>query len=214
MTARDEVLRRVRQALRDTPSDVVVPRAYRRADGRGRGSVAVVDLLAERLVDYGARVSRVLPVDAGAAVRAALLRSGAVRVVVPFDLPEPWRTGWQGPEHELHLVPPSRTARELDGMHAVVTACRIAVAETGTVVLDAGPGQGPRVLSLVPDHHVVVLRAEDVVATVPDAVAVLDPLRPLTWVSGPSATSDIELSRVEGVHGPRVLDVVVLESAR
>ena len=97
----------------------------------------------------------------------------------------------------------------LDTADAVITTCAIAIAETGTIVLDHGPGQGPRALTLVPDHHIVIVRPDQIVPGVPDALTTLDPTRPLTWISGPSATSDIELDRIEGVHGPRTLDVVI-----
>ena len=187
MTARDDVLARVRAAK--PASSPAVPRDYRTSGALD------LELLVERLQDYKAVVHRCRPDEVAALLRRLLTG----RVVVP--------DGFEG----LEGIPDTGlTARELDAMDAVVTMCTVAIAETGTIVLDGSAGQGRRALSLVPDRHVVVVRADQVVQTVPEALARLDPTRPQTWISGPSATSDIELQRVEGVHGPRTLEVVLV----
>jgi L-lactate dehydrogenase complex protein LldG len=199
--ARDEILARVRQALADRPQPAPPARAYRTA-----GSAEVdLDLFAARVREYGAAVVRSGPEDVPAQVAAALRRRAARRVVVPPGFPVEWE-----PEADLLRDDPRLTTGELDLVDGVITGCAVAVAETGTVVLDHGAGQGRRALTLVPDYHLVIVRAQQVVALVPDGIAALDPARPQTWISGPSATSDIELRRVEGVHGPRTLDVLLV----
>lgn len=194
MSARDEILGRVHRALAGVESGYDVPAAPRAAP-----VADVVGLFAERVADYRAVVERCAAGDLAERV-AAVLPEGA-RVVVPEDLSVAVPGG---------VVDAGFTAAELDSFDAVVTDARLGVAETGTVVLDHGPGQGRRAISLVPDVHVCIVREDQVVADVPDAIALLDPARPLTWVSGPSATSDIELDRVEGVHGPRTLHVLLV----
>ena len=159
---------------------------------------ALLDLFAERVADYRAVVERCTPAELPARIATAV--EGRV-VVVPDGL---------GVEVPGATVDSGLTALELDSVDAVVTEAAVGVAETGTIVLDHGPGQGRRALTLVPDRHVCVVRGDQVVPDVLDAVALLDPLRPQTWISGPSATSDIELDRVEGVHGPRTLHVVLV----
>ena len=209
MTARDEVLARVRTALADRPAPAPVVRSYRTCGDRLDG-LEVLDLLAERVADYRAVVHRTD--HAGlASVLASVLAGASRRTVVPPGFPPGWLDAVEG---ELVVDDGSLRAAELDEVDRVVTTCAVAVAVAGTVVLDAQPGQGRRALSLVPDHHVVVVRAEQVVETVPEALARLDAARPMTWISGPSATSDIELQRVEGVHGPRRLEVVLVTPAR
>jgi L-lactate dehydrogenase complex protein LldG len=196
--AREEILARIGRALGPDRAVPAVPRGYRTGGDLDRA--ALLDLLVERLVDYRALVRRAA--DAGEAVAAALSERGVHRVVVvppglPFGVPG-------------SIVDSGLTAAELDDLDGVVTGCAVAVAETGTIVLDASPDQGRRVITLVPDYHLCVVRADQVVQTVPEAIRRLDPGRPLTWISGPSATSDIELHRVEGVHGPRTLEVVLV----
>lgn len=203
--ARREILARIREGLRAPVPDGDVPRDYRRTLPAG---VDVVERFAERAADYRATV--VLTTPAGLpGVIAAALRGRVVRTLVtPPGLPPAWLSA--AAVDQLPDTPPlSKTA--LDRADGVITGCAVAIAETGTVVLDAGPGQGRRALSLLPDYHLCVVMARQVVGDVPEAVAVLDPRRPLTWISGPSATSDIELQRVEGVHGPRTLDIVLVE---
>ncbi|MEP6695577.1 MAG: LUD domain-containing protein [Pseudonocardiales bacterium] len=197
MSARDDVLARIRSAAADHGPPAEVRRTYRIADDQP----AALDLLVDRLEDYHAVVHRV-GTDEVAATLGQVARG---RVVVPDGFAEGWLTGVAVVRDDPPLHPD-----QLDALDAVLTTCALAIAETGTIVLDGGPGQGRRALTLVPDHHVLVVRAHQVVATVPQAVARLDPRKPLTWISGPSATSDIELLRVEGVHGPRRLDVVLV----
>lgn len=207
-SARDEVLARVRRALADAPPPpVTVPRTYRRDDGRAPGDAALLDLLVDRLEDYKARVHRCTEGDLPGTLARLLAAAGTRTLVVPPDLPDRWTAGLPV---ELRRDRPLLTVEALDSADSVLTGCAVAVADTGTIVLDAGPDQGRRALTLVPDHHVCVLRAEQVVGLVPEALSRLAPTRPLTWISGPSATSDIELDRVEGVHGPRTLEVVLV----
>jgi L-lactate dehydrogenase complex protein LldG len=194
MTARDDILAGVRRALDGADrSAVTVPRGYRQTPD------ADVDLFVERVADYRAVVVRCAPEELEQRIREAL-PEGA-RVVVPEGL----RWHVEGAETDAGL-----TSSDLDTVDAVVTGATVGIATTGTIVLSHGAEEGRRALTLVPDLHVCVVRADQVVADVPDAVAVLDPQRPTTWISGPSATSDIELNRVEGVHGPRRLHVVVV----
>jgi L-lactate dehydrogenase complex protein LldG len=210
MTARDEVLARIRTATTASDSDPPpVARRYRTADHPpGLAGEELLELLADRLVDYNALVRRGTIALVAAGVVAALTERGARRIAVPEGI---LPTGLDRLEPGIELVgddPPLGPA-DLDALDGVLTGCAVAIAETGTIVLDGGSGQGRRALSLVPDYHLVVVTAAQVVAGVPEALARLDPTRPQTWISGPSATSDIELDRVEGVHGPRTLEVIV-----
>ena len=199
--ARAVVLARIRAALGPERPTVDVPRDYRRVGVHPAGDPALLDLITDRLVDYRAAVHRCPPGAVPAAIAAAL--PPGARVLVPGGLPP----GWAPPDATVD--DPRFDPFALDGFDAVVTACAAAVAETGTIALDGAPDQGRRAISLIPDRHVCVVRAEQVVHTVPEFLARLDPTRPLTLVSGPSATSDIELQRVEGVHGPRTLIVIL-----
>ncbi|MET9709888.1 lactate utilization protein C [Nocardiopsis alba] len=209
--SRERVLARVRAALADVPADEPVERRpSERPYAESHDAGPTLDVLVERLVDYNALVRRVTPDRVADEVAAALERRGARRILVPAGLPEEWLSR-TSVERVVDSPEDPRDVAELDSADGVVTACTVAVAETGTIVLDGGPDQGRRALSLVPDHHLCVVRADQVVDAIPQAVRRLDPLRPLTWVSGPSATVDIEMIRVAGVHGPRTLEVVLLD---
>ena len=203
-TARDEVLRRVRAANAGA-QERGTERSYRTSGENSAGSPAVVDLLEDRLVDYKATVRRCVEADLRSTVADALSAAteDGGRVVVPPGLPEAWApTGI----HDDGTLTPA----DLDQFAAVVTACTVACAETGTIALDGSADQGRRAITLVPDVHICVVRADQVVETVPEMLARVEATRPVTFVSGPSATSDIELDRVEGVHGPRTLVVVIV----
>jgi L-lactate dehydrogenase complex protein LldG len=203
VNAREEVLARVRAALGDAPATVTVPRDYRRSAAGDRAEL--VARFADRVSDYRAEVHLVPAGELAAAIAGTLTRTTAL--AVPTDLPEGWLSSYQG---VVRRDPIAVSELDAPGV-SVLTGCAVAIAETGTIVLDAGPAQGRRALTLVPDHHVCVVRADQIVATVPEGLARLpDPTRPLTFISGPSATSDIELDRVEGVHGPRTLDVIIV----
>jgi L-lactate dehydrogenase complex protein LldG len=206
-----------------------LPRTYHRSH-HDPASTDIVALFAERAADYLAVVERVPETDLPAAVARAL--ASAPTFMVPDGLPPEWLADvtsddlangadgepGQGADGDPPGLPagdrvvrddPPLSARELDAIAGVVTGCAVAIAETGTIVLDAAPDQGRRALTLVPDYHLCVVRKDQIVRTVPEALERLDPTRPLTWISGPSATSDIELNRVEGVHGPRTLEVII-----
>jgi len=203
VTARDDVLGRVRSALRQKPTRPTTEQSAALETVPVEVD-AVVGLFVERVEDYRAVVVRCRPDAVADRVREGL--ADATRVVVPAGFPDAWL-----PDAIDRVADePPLTAYDLDEIDAVVTTAALGIAVTGTVVLDHGAGQGRRALSLVPDRHVCIVSADQVVADVPDAVRRLDPLRPLTWISGPSATSDIELDRVEGVHGPRNLHVIVV----
>ena len=209
MDAREEILARLRSA-RDAgapATPVVVSRDFRTTGRFGPGSAEAVARLDETLTDYKATVTRVSTDDEVPGAVAAFLE-GARTVVVPPGLPGAWLGAFAG---DVRADDPPLSVAELDDTDAVVTGAAVAIADTGTFVLSvAAPDQGRRAITLVPDHHVCVIHAVDVVSSVPEAIARLDPSSPLTFVSGPSATSDIELDRVEGVHGPRRLDVVLV----
>ncbi|MFH9419322.1 lactate utilization protein C [Streptomyces sp. NPDC017529] len=212
MSSRDVVLARVRRALADVPrdewpQDAPVPRDYLRTHG-SRTAEERVALLAENLAEYRALVHHSGTDGLAALVMRLLNEHGARTVLVP-----PWlEPFWMAAADQTRIHDRAAcTARELDAVDSVVTGCAVAIAETGTIVLDGSADQGRRRISLIPDHHICVVRVPDqVVDSVPQALERLDPARPLTWISGPSATSDIELDRVEGVHGPRKLEVVLL----
>ncbi len=213
-TAREDVLARIRRGLADVPDaeqpdDVRVARDYRRRDDRDR--TELVALFAETVDDYRATVRRVGVAELSGEISAECVRHGLRRIVVPPALPAEWR-----PDGIDVIEDDGLSASELDGIDGALTGCAAGIAQTGTLVLDGRGASGRRAITLVPDHHICVVLAEQIVGLVPEAIArladaALTERAPITLVSGPSATSDIELTRVEGVHGPRHLVVLIAE---
>ncbi len=196
--AKSEILSRIRAALGPNPTPVAVPRDYRRFLPEGTDLVA---LFIERAADYRATITRTPEAD----LPAEIARAAAGRTLaVPADLPAGWVSGVSTVTDD-----PPLANDELDRSDGVLTGAAAAIALTGTVILDTGPAQGRRALTLLPDYHLCVVRADQIVGTPAEALPRLAPGRPQTWISGPSATSDIELNRVEGVHGPRSLHIIV-----
>ena len=215
-SAKEVILSRTRHALRDVPRDenpenVPIERGYRSKSEASREEL--VDQFAEYVAEYEAAVHRVGEEDLPEAIQKTLERRGIEKLVVPPDLPEEW------PPDDVELLKESSedqlTNDELDGSDGVLTGCALGIAQTGTIVLDSGAAQGRRALTLVPDYHLCVVKEEQVLDLVPEAIALLGDAvkgegRAVTFISGPSATSDIELERVEGVHGPRRLEVLIV----
>jgi L-lactate dehydrogenase complex protein LldG len=214
MNAREVLLARIATAHRAAPPPEVpyeaIERAYR-ADS-DRNPHVLTELLVDRLIDYRAVVRRCSADDLAGTIASALSERGARTVVVPAGLDQSWlaetqtviRADGGSAEDQLSVA-------ELDATDGVITGCAIAIAETGTLILDGSVDQGRRVITLIPDYHLCVVLPDQIVADVPQALRRLTPTRPLTMISGPSATSDIELNRVEGVHGPRTLEVIIVD---
>jgi L-lactate dehydrogenase complex protein LldG len=217
VNARDEVLARIAAAHRAAPPPDLpyeeISREYRTTSDFS--AEALTELLIDRLLDYRALVRQCSPDDLAAEIADALGRRSAQTVVAPAGLDLSWTasisaqvlTDGSSTDDQLSVS-------ELDAADGVVTGCAAAIAETGTLILDGSPGQGRRVLTLIPDYHLCVVLLDQIVADVPQALARLEATRPLTMISGPSATSDIELNRVEGVHGPRTLEVIIVAEKR
>ena len=214
-TAREEILRRVRRATHDVPKDerpedVPVERGYRKEDDAPREEI--VERFAERVAEYEATVHRVSESDLPREIAEALERRSIRQLVVPDDLLEGWVP--EGVEILRDVARSPLSNEELDRSDGVLTGCSLGISQTGTIVLDAGEGQGRRALTLLPDYHLCVVREDQIMGLVPEAFAKLEETvrnkgRAITFISGPSATSDIELNRVEGVHGPRTLEVLI-----
>ena len=205
-SAKDVMLARIRAATANAPEPPPVPYDFRERDERDRATI--LEDFIERLVDYKAIVTRTDDASLPQAVVDACQQQGIIQLVVPADLPSRWIPSGV----KVLKDDPPLTIAQLDESSGVLTGCAIAIAQTGTIILDGGATQGRRALSLIPDRHLCVVRAEQVVGLVPEAIARLveRATHPITLISGPSATSDIELSRVEGVHGPRTLYVFVV----
>ncbi|MCA1729981.1 MAG: lactate utilization protein C [Actinobacteria bacterium] len=216
-SAREEILWRICRATHDVPKDerpedVPIERGYRKQDDAPREEI--VERFAERAAEYESTVHRIREADLPRAIAEACERRGVRRLVIPPGLPQEWIP--EDIETLRDAARPRLTNEELDESDGVLTGCSLGISQTGTIVLDAGEGQGRRALTLLPDYHLCVVREDQVVGLVPEAFEKLEETvknegQAITFISGPSATSDIELNRVEGVHGPRTLEVLIVD---
>lgn len=217
--ARAEILARIRRAVADGFEPTAPSRRYEPAGSApAKSADELTLLLVERLTDYRATVTVCIAGDLAACIAARLAEHSVRRLVVPVGFSAEWLVDSSRAGVEVLHDDPPMSKDDLDGSDGVISTCAVAIAETGTIVLDGGLGQGRRIATLLPDYHLCVVMDAQIVDDVPDAVAFLDPhesghVRPQTWISGPSATSDIELVRIEGVHGPRTLDVILVASS-
>lgn len=216
-TAREKVLERIQKALHDVAADAepqttyatAVDRSYHRYDDQERDQI-IQDFI-ERVTEYKATVTRVSAAALPAKIAETLAGRNVQQLIVPADLPAEWLPA----SVTVHKESGDLSHEELDQSDGVLTGCALGIAQTGTIVMDHSAQQGRRAISLVPDYHLCIVRTDQIVGLVPEGIEQLTPAirtgRPITFISGPSATSDIELNRVEGVHGPRTLDVLVVE---
>jgi len=205
--ARIAILARIDAAIGTSPADPSsdwekLSRTYIRSDSLT--GAAVIDLFEHRILDYGAHVFRCKPEEVRATIAKILADRGTKQLIIPEGFPADWLTTGSTFTTDTNL-----SYGKFDG---VLTTATAAIAATGSIVLQHGPGQGRRALTLIPDYHLCIVKTDQIVETVPAAFARLDPLKPTTFISGPSATADIEMTRIKGVHGPRVMDVVLVES--
>jgi L-lactate dehydrogenase complex protein LldG len=222
VNARDEVLARIAAAHRAAPPPHLpyeeISRDYRTTSDFS--AEALTELLIDRLVDYRALVRQCSVDDLAETIATTLTDRRIQTIVAPSGLDSSWTEDLapevltEGVASDDQFGDDQLSVGQLEAADGVITGCAVAVAETGTLILDGSPGQGRRMLTLIPDYHLCVVFADQVVADVPQALARLDGTRPLTMISGPSATSDIELNRVEGVHGPRTLEVIIVAKNR
>jgi L-lactate dehydrogenase complex protein LldG len=214
VNAREETLARIAEAHRAAPPPNLryedISREYRTTSDSS--AEVLTELLIDRLVDYRALVRQCSEDDLGATIAQAIAERGADTIVAAAGLDPSWTANLSlSVLTDAVSSDDQLSVSQLEAVDGVITSCAVAIAETGTLILDGSPGQGRRVLTLIPDYHLCVVLPDQIVADVPQALARLEATRPLTMISGPSATSDIELNRVEGVHGPRTLEVIIVE---
>jgi L-lactate dehydrogenase complex protein LldG len=214
VNAREEILARIAEAHRAAPPPNLryedISREYRITSDSS--TAVLTELLIDRLMDYRALVRQCSEDDLGTTIAQALAERGADTIGAAAGLDPSWTANLSVTVLTDAALPDDQlSVPQLEAVDGVITSCAVAIAETGTLILDGSPGQGRRVLTLIPDYHLCVVVPDQIVADVPQALARLEATRPLTMISGPSATSDIELNRVEGVHGPRTLEVIIVE---